>query len=56
VKETLKNGKLVGKDVTEQGSHVPTPGSSRTWQLWPHGSGFRVKDGKKRDDGVSLLD
>jgi hypothetical protein len=33
-----------GNNVIEQGSHVPGPASSRTWQLWPCGSGFRVKN------------
>ena len=40
----------IGEDVIEQGEqegHVPTPVSSRTWQLRPHGSGFRVKDRRK---------
>jgi hypothetical protein len=33
-----------GDDVIEQGDHVPVPASSRTLQLWPCGSGFRVKN------------
>ena len=38
----LENRKL----VTEQGSgaNVPTPASSRTLQLWPCDSGFRVNN------------
>ena len=33
-----------GDNVIEQGGHVPAPASSRTWQLQPCGSGFRVKN------------
>lgn len=36
------------KGSRELGSQVPDPTSSSTWQLWPHGSGFRVKKKKKR--------
>jgi hypothetical protein len=31
-----------GDIVIKQGGHIPDPASSRTRQLWPHGSGFRV--------------
>jgi hypothetical protein len=30
-------------NVLEQSGHVPAPVSSRTWQLWPCGSVFKVK-------------
>jgi hypothetical protein len=33
--------------VFEQGDHVSAPASTRTRQLWPHGSSFRVKDTRK---------
>lgn len=32
----------------------PSPESSRTWQLWPYGSGFRVKDIRKGLRNLSL--
>ena len=35
---------LALKDVIDKGVHVPAPASSRTWQLWPRGSAFRVKN------------
>ena len=34
---------LVNEEVTEQGSYVLAPPSSRTWQLQLHGSGVRAK-------------
>ena len=33
-----------GDNVLEQGGHVLSPGSSRTQQLHPCGSGFRVQN------------
>jgi hypothetical protein len=39
------DGKQKAHDnVREQGGHVPTPVSSRTQQLWPCVSGFRVQN------------
>ena len=46
-------GQKVGEDVIEQGEHVPASTSSRTCQLQPHGSGFRVKD-KRNGFGLCL--
>ena len=40
-------GQKTGKDIIEQGGHVPTPVSNRTWQFWSCGSGFKVKDRQK---------
>lgn len=34
----------VSEDVIEQGCHVSVLVRSRTWHLWLHSSGFRVKD------------
>lgn len=31
------------KDIIEQEDHVPVPTNSKTWKLYPHGSGLRVK-------------
>jgi hypothetical protein len=36
------------KDVIDQEGHVSAPASSRTWQLQPCSSGFRIKDRRKR--------
>lgn len=36
-----------GEDGIEWGGYVPGSSSSRTWQLQPHGSGFRVKERRK---------
>ena len=33
-----------GDNVLEQGGHVLALASSRTWQFWPCGSDFRVKN------------
>ena len=44
-------GQKAGEDVIAQGCHVPAT-ASRTWQIWPHGSGFRKNPaGQKGDHG-----
>lgn len=37
-----------GEDAVEKRDHGPALARSRTWQLWPGDSGFRVKDAKRR--------
>lgn len=44
MKKTIENRKLVKMYL----KHVPPLTNSRTWQHWPHGSGFRIKDLRKR--------
>lgn len=36
------------KNVFKRGDHVKAPASSRTWRLQPRGSGYRVKNTRKR--------
>ena len=44
-----------GEDIIERGGRVLVLVNNKTWQLWPYGFGFRVKDRRKEGRGYGIF-